>query len=608
MKRTIIKSLLTITLVLALVVLPQNITGATFGQWVLADAIPASPAIVKEKGEVVYATLGGNGEPSAAYVVNYFNISESGTITDYGDYTSVQNLSTTQPLSQNGSTISIPAEKGNLYYQGNLSKTDLPWLFQLSYTLDGAPIAPENLGGKSGRVEIALSSRQNAAIDATFYENYMLQISITLDADIAADIQAPGGTVASAGNNRIITYTALPSTDADIRLSAIVNDFSMAGIEIAAIPFSMDMDLSDLEDMMDDFKQLPSAIAQLHAGVQELSAGTGNLKKGVNLLADGSTEMQGGLNLLAPQSTKLVSGSAGIKEGLAKIAAALGALSEEDMDLSQLEGLPGALSNISTGLKGISQGLKDLVGPFSSAHTGLANAINAIPTQSLSPEAINDLIAAAPGERDTINLLVSYYEAGVGVKTTYAATSAAFAGVSTGIGSITAQLDGIAENMDTLVQAIGNSLTGLEGLSDLGDLIAGVLALNEEYGKFHEGLSKYINGVDALAGEYADFHEGILGLTTGTTKLDDGVSKLYDGTSQMDQEMSQMPDLDEMLSSFTGGDYTPISFTSSQNTNVSLVQFVIKCDGISLPEVTPDATEEESASPTPWDRFLDLFR
>ena len=43
-----------------------------------------------------------------------------------------------------------------------------------------------------------------------FYENYMLQISITLDMDKSSDIQAPDAVLANAGKNKVAAYTVLP--------------------------------------------------------------------------------------------------------------------------------------------------------------------------------------------------------------------------------------------------------------------------------------------------------------------------------------------------------------------------------------------------------------
>ena len=58
------------------------------------------------------------------------------------NYSSVINLTSTDPLTNNGDAVSFHAEEGNFYYQGNMVSTDLPWRFELSYYLDGVKTAP----------------------------------------------------------------------------------------------------------------------------------------------------------------------------------------------------------------------------------------------------------------------------------------------------------------------------------------------------------------------------------------------------------------------------------------------------------------------------------
>ena len=41
--------------------------------------------------------------------------------------------------------------RDRLYYEGTMdAATALPWVVKLTYTLDGAEISPDELGGKSG--------------------------------------------------------------------------------------------------------------------------------------------------------------------------------------------------------------------------------------------------------------------------------------------------------------------------------------------------------------------------------------------------------------------------------------------------------------------------
>ncbi len=88
---------------------------------VAGSIIPASAAQTTDrlKDENVYATLAEDGTVTGVYVVNEYTSKTEGKITDYGDYSSVKNLTTNETIEQNGDQISVNVPKGKFYYQGN---------------------------------------------------------------------------------------------------------------------------------------------------------------------------------------------------------------------------------------------------------------------------------------------------------------------------------------------------------------------------------------------------------------------------------------------------------------------------------------------------------
>ena len=138
--------------VLLFVLLP----GSAFGQ----TAPPAEPfadisggaahAASGSREEVVYANLTPSGESKEVYVVSVLHNGAAGTVTDYGNYASVKNLTDTGPLALRDDKVTASVPKGDFYYQGTLRRPDLPWRISVTYTLDGAPLKPEELAGKSG--------------------------------------------------------------------------------------------------------------------------------------------------------------------------------------------------------------------------------------------------------------------------------------------------------------------------------------------------------------------------------------------------------------------------------------------------------------------------
>ena len=86
-------------------------------------SIPALAAELPEKDEVIYVNLSPEGEAGAIYVVNSYDLPAETTVTDYGNYRRVKNLTTTAPLTQEGKKITFTAPAGKFYFQGSLDSS-----------------------------------------------------------------------------------------------------------------------------------------------------------------------------------------------------------------------------------------------------------------------------------------------------------------------------------------------------------------------------------------------------------------------------------------------------------------------------------------------------
>ena len=578
-----------------------------------AAAAAGMPAVIKNKNEIVYATLSATGSVEGVYTVNEFEVSQAGSVADYGAYTSAVNLTDTQQLSPTNKSVSFESDAGGFYYQGNMGAVDLPWTISTSYSLDGAAIRPEELAGKSGLLEIKLTTAQNQTINPVFYEHYVLQITITLDSKTCEDIDAPGATIASAGANTVAVFSILPKKDADIRLTAQVTDFEMEGITLSALPFSMDMDLPDTDEMVDDFRSLADAISDLNDGVRKLNNGTSDLYDGALELSDGSAEIRDGLGELDDNSDDLADGSAQIRSALKEIASGLNS-SSGDMDLSSLAELPAGLSQLAQGLNGVAGGMAELNTNFTAAYAALDSVMEDIPNASISQEELQALYGQTdPSQHDLLDQLTAYYSAALAAKGTYDHAKAAFDAVGTTLDTLRGSVATISGTLTSMSAQIGSALSGSDMMAQLEELKSGMSELADNYSEFHHGLLAYLDGVSELASGYEEFDTGIMDFSEGVGDLKDGVGDLYDGTTELDDEVSDMPDtvqteIDDMLSDYTDTDFTPVSFTSPLNTHTGSVQFVLKCAGIEKPEAQQAEEPAETKPATIWERFLALFQ
>ena len=603
---------ITATLLVCAALLLPTVLAATQPQPSAEAAANSKTADARE--EVVYANLTASGEIENVYVVTILTVNEGGTIVDYGEYTSVKNLTNTDALTLSGDAVSLSASPGDYYYQGTVENAELPWLIDVSYFLDGTETTAEALAGSSGAVALSLSVDPNPNADSSYFDNYMLQISVTLDNTMCRNVSAPDGTIANSGGDKLITFTVMPGTAAELSVEAEVTDFEMAGIEFAALPMSLSIDISETDDLTGDLSSLSDAISELNDAVGELYAGTYDLKTGAEDLTSGSSSFADGLDALNDSSSYLVSGSSEIMNALIAISSSMDG-SDGGLDLEALSQLPDTLDELSAGLESITAALTDVNAAFSEAYAALDAAIDEIPDSEISQEALATLYQNNPAQKDTLDQLAAYYAAAATVKGTYEAVKAAFDGVTTAMGQSTEALATISQSLVTISTQLRTSLSENDSASMLLELTSGLEALALNYEDFHSGLVTYTSGVSSLAYNYSQLDGGLGEFADGIDELHDGVGQLADGTTELSEQTQDIPEqIDEQIEALIGdydkSDFVPVSFVSRQNTNTVSVQFVLMTESIekAAPEQAAAADDTETETENLWTRFIALFQ
>ena len=263
----------------------------------MGSVYPAFADTNTSKDEVVYVKLNNNGNVDNVYVVNSFDVKNGEKIVDYGRYSNVLNLSTSDKLNYSSGVVDVNVSDTNkkFYYQGDMKDCEIPWDINIRYTLDGKNISSEELAGKSGNLEISFDIKKNDTVDEVFFNNYALQISLTLDGDKCSDIIADGGTIASVGNNKTITYIKLAGEEASYTINSNVENFEMDSISFNGLNMDMNVDVN-VDDMTSSFDTLVDAIDKLNDGASELKSGVDTYKNGVSTLYTGSSKLQEGVS------------------------------------------------------------------------------------------------------------------------------------------------------------------------------------------------------------------------------------------------------------------------------------------------------------------------
>lgn len=582
--------------------------------------------------EVIYARLDASGDPQDAYAVVALTLTEDGTATHYGRYTAVSNLTDTSPIDYRSGIVTLEADAGRYYYQGTLRSAKMPWNIEISYTLNGSEIDPDELGGRSGELGVNINTSVNSGFDPYFTENYMLQISVTLDASLCENISTRNGTVASAGSDKTITFVVLPGGEGDVGFTADVTDFEMGGFTIAAVPYSMDsmMDMSELDGITSGIDQLTGAITQLTSGASAINDGAGALSENSATLTDASDQIESALRQIA--------------DGLQGYD-----LSSLD-DLQQLAELPPALFEIAAGLEQAST----LMSTASTAYTELVTQVDGmiktisgmlggmippdvgtdpdpepsetpIPTETPTPTPTETPVPTDPPVTETET------PTDPETQTSGSGNSAASSSGIPGLGNLTEiqnminQWNAQKGKLQMLNQGLAQGATGLTQAADgLAQMAIGISSGVEQMESFDtSAITELQDGMLQLSDSYEQFNSGLKSYTDGVDQLSEGMNTYTSGMYALNSETQGIPDMiDELLG--TGGDEDAedgenangedgtgvVSFLDERNTDTASVQFVISTDGISAPEQpVEDQPEAESQGffADLWDKIVALF-
>ena len=257
---------------------------------------------------------------------------------------------------------------------------DLPVDVHFTYRLDGQEIAPEELAGKSGRVDIRIDYTNNALAvkeingrEEKLYVPFLTLSALLLDNEHFSNITVENGKLVNDGTRTVVVGYALPGMneslaipeDLDLTIpdhvtvSADAKDFALGSVyTLAANNLFKDYDEKDpdaLQKLISSMNELTDAMDQLLDGAQALNDGldtllakSEDLTNGVSALCDGADQVASGAAELKDGAGKLASGAKDVKNGASQLTAGAGSL------LSGADQLAGGAAQLSAGLDQLS--------------------------------------------------------------------------------------------------------------------------------------------------------------------------------------------------------------------------------------------------------------
>lgn len=541
-----------------------------------------------EKTQVVYVSDDAYGSQKGVYVVNTFKADREVQIRDTGRYTSVENLTDSQELASNGSSFTVPAEN-DFVYRGTMdAESATPWNIQVSYRLDGKDITPENLSGASGNVEMTLNVTPNESCSGPYADNYLLQITGSLDTATTHNLSAESATIAQSGDDTQLSYMVFPGKSAQFTVDADVTNFSFSGWQIAGVPLSiaLDIDSNDFSDASSELANLSNAIASVNDGANRIADASESLDSGLkeltaqnNSLINGSTQMHSALEAIEQGtrsfsdalSNSVVTGIEKIASGSSDYAQALSQNSNQYSNVAASINTDAVDASYKQALASYNQAVQTYTSiyseTFASAYASyIQNGYDSANAQSL---AAKDATTAAANQSNLSSAQATLMNAITNMTQAHAekqGNQSAADALASALDSYNDINDGLQSMVDT------NSESSIYSLIESAQqLRQGTQAASNGSAELQEGIRAYSNGADSAS-------QGADELANGSETLANGTQQLTDQTANLDQDMIE--EIQNKLESFLNPKFQMMDFANGSVNNISRVQFVYVTDAI----------------------------
>ena len=320
--------------------------------------------------EAYYAMTDYYGNLTDGSVVKSYRTNGIATLTDYGDYDEIINLTDgTVPARNGGMTTFRLDEKalpGTFYFEGKTTKPfqQLPWTISMSYTLNGVPTKAEDLAGQAGVVEIRLDIVPNGRASEYARNNYTLEAMAIFNQDDILSLEAPGAQVQLIGNLRAVLFLGLPGEECHYTIRVGSEDFAFGGMTFLMVPATLSQleEIAKLserkDDLEDNYNKLSGSIDSL---LDAMTAMTGSL----NASANGLEQLNKARGIFSDGKGVIYSGTDALREDLSNLADVL-----EPVE-GQIEALSKTISDSKSTLRSMTNTVSDLKGDLKDVDSAL---------------------------------------------------------------------------------------------------------------------------------------------------------------------------------------------------------------------------------------------
>lgn len=254
--------------------------------------------------ESVYVNLDYYGSVEEVNIVKGCFLNGNTVITDYGNYNEVVNMSNrAEPVLEKGKvTWNLDGEEDSFYFQCKTQElnTELPWMLDVSYRLNGREYRGEELAGAKGLVSTIVEVTPNKKAPEYYKNNMILTLATMVDMADAYSLDAPGSQTQTLGTKKLVIFMAMPGEEGTFQIDIGTNSFESMGLFFLMIPATLSsLDrISDIREVKDKVRDSLDAMSDgADVILDNLSDMKGNLeetKKGLQAAKEAKKTFDGG--------------------------------------------------------------------------------------------------------------------------------------------------------------------------------------------------------------------------------------------------------------------------------------------------------------------------
>ena len=544
-----------------------------------------------EKDETVYVIAGSDGSPEKIIVSEWLkNTEKAAKLEDSSELKNIKNVKDNAKYVIDKDNMKVwTAEGKDVYYQGEIDKK-LPVDISVSYTLDGKNVSAKELAGKSGRVTIKYSYKNNEArtvnIDGqslTMYVPFSVVTGLVLDDKAFSNVEVTNGRVINDGKRNIVMGFALPGmkenlgdaanslnlpdtfeVTADVKNFSVETSISVVSSELFANVSSdklssLDGIKSQLDEFANSANKLADGSSQLYDGLGTLLEKAGEIKTGTLKLYRGAVSLNDGAKQFVAGTDELYKGTGELNEGLqalsskseqlnngaAQIFDSLIAQANTELSVRGLGAVSMTKDNYSSVLtsiiKNMDEGNVRAIATQKARQTVEAQVhqneaqIAAVVTEKIKEQVLQNVLNASG-----ISMTVEAYKNALASGTIPASVAqqidnAVAAQMSSEQVQSTIQAKVSAEINNQIEQAM-NSPAVVQGIEEaVAKAKTGASSLTalkgqlDKYNQFYQGLRQYTEGVDKAAKGSKKINYGVGQLAEKSKELQAGAATLEAG-------------------------------------------------------------------------------